>query len=292
MESLLITGASGFLGWHACQQLAASWHIHGTYATRPVELPQGIAHQLHLTDSAAIAACLNTVRPNAVIHAAARARAHDCQQHPAATHAVNVTGAVELARQCATLAIPFLFVSTDLVFDGTAAPYDETDPPHPLNQYGQQKAQAEREILQVHPAATLCRLPLLYGAATPTAGCFLQGLLLSLQRGDLVSLFIDELRTPVAVNDAVAGLALALDRGIQGRLHLGGPERISRYHLGHAIAQAFGLSAASIRPCRQADVDLPAPRPADVSLDSRRAFALGYSPSPLQAALTQLAAHY
>ncbi len=40
----------------------------------------------------------------------------------------------------------FILISTDYVFDGTSAPYDERAVPNPLNKYGEQKLEAEKVV--------------------------------------------------------------------------------------------------------------------------------------------------
>ena len=42
---------------------------------------------------------------------------------------------------------------------------------------------------------------------------------------------------------------------------------------------------AQLNPCRQKDLELPAPRPPDVSLDSSKAMALGFKSNALRAEL-------
>lgn len=290
MQPLMITGISGFLGSYAGEQLAQTWQVHGTYCTQPVQLHNAVVHHLDLQDEIALQRCWDRIQPRAVLHTAAMSKVHQCEQDPDKSYQVNVVSAVALARRCATAGIPFLFTSTDLVFDGTQPPYGEGDRPSPVNIYGTQKAAAEREILAVYPQATVCRLPLLYGAATPTATCFLQGFLAAMAAGQPLTLFTDEVRTPVAVTDAVRGLQLVLDQGRTGIVHLGGPQRLNRYEFGLLMAEAFHVSATCLRPCLQADVDLPAPRPKDVSLNSEQAFAWGYAPRLAEVALKEIAA--
>ncbi|MGF1521466.1 MAG: SDR family oxidoreductase [Leptolyngbyaceae cyanobacterium] len=289
MRSLLITGASGFLGWHASHLLAPAWQIHGTYHTHPVAIAAGSVSQLDLNHDAEVQACWDQINPSAVLHTAAASKVNRCQQDPESSYRVNVTGAVKLAERCAAARIPFLFTSTDLVFDGTQAPYAETDVPSPINHYGQQKATAESRILAAYPDATICRLPLLYGAATPTANCFLQGFLAAIAEDKPLTLFTDEIRTPAAVTDVIQGLSLVLEQGITGILHLGGPESINRYEFGLRMAAAFNFSARFLIPCLQASVSLPAPRPKDVSLNSQKAFGLGYAPRAVDIALRAIA---
>ena len=290
MRSLLITGASGFLGWHASRLLARHWQIHGTYHTHPVALTTGTVWPLDLKDDAALQMCWEQVHPSAVLHTAAVSKVNQCQQDPDSSYQVNVAGAVKLAERCAVAGIPFLFTSTDLIFDGTQAPYTETDAPGPINHYGQQKAAAESRILSAYPDATICRLPLLYGAATPTATCFLQGFLAAIAAGKPLTLFTDEVRTPAEVTDVVRGLSLVLEQGITGILHLGGPQPINRYEFGLKMADAFDFSPAALTPCLQSSIVLPAPRPKNVALQSQKAFALGYTPREVEVALRAIVA--
>lgn len=288
MRSLWITGASGFLGWYACQALSHDWQLYGTYHTHPVTLEKGAVESLDLRDNTAVQAYWDKTQPDAVLHTAAISKAGPCQRDPDGSYPVNVTSAVTLAQRCAKAAIPFVFTSTDLVFDGTQAPYEEGDRPNPVNHYGHQKAVAEQAILRAYPDATICRLPLMYGAATPTATCFLQSFLATLQAGTPLTLFTDEVRTPAEVTDVVQGLRLVLAQNVTGLLHLGGPQRLNRYDFGRLMAIAFQMPTTALQPCLQSSVPLSAPRPQDVSLNSERAFALGYTPRFPAEALTHL----
>lgn len=115
----------------------------------------------------------------------------------------------------------------------------------------------------------------------------LAGLVEAMRSGRAVRLFVDEHRTPVSGRTAAAGILLALGRH-NGTLHLGGRERISRYEFGRMVADTLGDGNARLVPCRQQDAATSAPRPPDVSLDSSRAFAMGFSPVPLAEELVRI----
>lgn len=83
------------------------------------------------------------------------------------------------------------------------------------------------------------------------------------------------------------GLLLALEK-VSGIIHLGGAERISRFNFGLLMMDVLGLRKAKLIRCRQKDLDLPAPRVPDVSLDSSKAFALGFIPLSLREELERL----
>ncbi len=288
-RTLLVTGASGFLGWNLCRAaLSQGWRVAGTYRSTPVTIPGALLGRIDLTDYRDMKEMLRQLRPDGVIHTAAIADANFCQSHWSDSRRVNVELPINLAGLCSNRAIPFVFTSTDLVFDGEHAPYREEDPVGPVNVYGEHKALAEEGALARYPLAGVCRLPLMFGQAGTRNASFLQWMLREMQAGRPLRLFQDEFRTPVSGETASQGLLLALERRVSGRLHLGGKERISRYEFGLLVQEIFALPQARILPARQEDAPTLAARPRDVSLDSSRAFQLGYRPPSLAQALQAL----
>ncbi|MGF1492988.1 MAG: SDR family oxidoreductase [Microcoleaceae cyanobacterium] len=299
MRKLLITGVSGFLGWNICQWVRSSpnlnllntnlseWQIHGACFSHKIEIPTVTLHQINLTDFSALQDLFRIVQPDAVIHAAAQSKPNYCQLHPEETYPINVTASNNIAGLCSDRAIPCAFTSTDLVFDGLNPPYKETDPVNPVSYYGEQKVLAEEGMLKRYPQAAICRMPLMFGRPSPVANSFIQSFIKALQTNQSLNIFTDEWRTSVSGTTAAHGLLLALNHA-EGVLHLGGRERLSRYEFVQLMATVFNLPTTGIHPCRQQDVQMPAPRPADVSLDSSKAFALGYQPLSLKEELEAL----
>lgn len=277
MPKLLITGASGFLGWNLCQISRTEWEVYGTTFSHATELPGATAIQIDLRNFQDLKRLFSELKPAAVIHAAARSKPNDCQTQPDESYIANVTVAEQIAGLCADAGIPCAFTSTDLVFDGLNPPYKESDRICPVSIYGEQKAIAEERILACYPRTAVCRLPLMFGLPSPSASSFIQGFIEVLRSGKSISLFTDEYRTSVSATTAARGLLLALAR-VEGILHLGGKQRMSRYDFGRLMAEVLDLPADGIQACLQKDVSMAAPRPADVSLDSSKAFALGYQP--------------
>ena len=287
-QKLLVTGASGFLGWNLCQQAQSNWQVYGTYFSHEVTIPGVTLSKVDLKDYAALNELFNSIKPDAVIHTAAASKPNYCQTHRQEAYAVNVDAAVNIARLCSERNIPCAFTSTDLVFDGKNPRYKETDPVCPINYYGEQKAIAEQKMSEIYPAIALCRMPLMFGAPSPVSPSFLQGMVSNLKTGKEINLFTDEFRTPASARAASGGLLLAIEKQVRGVLHLGGKDRISRYDFGLLIADILQLSPDLIKPGKQADVVMVAPRSPDTSLDSSKAFALGYQPLSLREELNQI----
>lgn len=286
MQKLLITGASGFLGWHLCELASEKWDVYGTYFSHYLEIPGAKLIEVDLTDFAELKRVFQEIQPSAVIHTAALSQPNYCQTHQEESHSINVAASLNIGGLCADNSIPCVFTSTDLVFDGKKGSYKETDSVNPVNIYGEHKVMAEVGMLQRYPQIAICRMPLMFGNATPTATSFLQSFLKTLQEGKELKLFTDEFRTPVNGKTAAEGLLLALE--MQGIIHLGGKERISRYDFGHLLVDIFEIPGAKIEASQQKDVKMAAPRASDVSLDSSKAFELGYSPLSLREQLLQV----
>ncbi len=287
MKKLLVTGISGFVASHFATLQSTTYEIIGTYRTRSIVHPSLNCFAVDWSNTAQATQFFNQQKPDAVLHLAALSNPNYCEQHPAASQAVNVDAAVYLAKLCQRAQIPFLFSSTDLVFDGKNAPYREEDIAQPICRYGQHKLQAENEILRLYPDSIIARLPLMFGWSTQ--GGFMKNWIDQLRAGKTIAAFTDEYRTPVCASCALQGMLLLLEKGCTGRWHLGGEESIARYDLARLIAQAYDLPTELLQASLQKEVQLPAARPPNVSLDSKKAFAMGYQPKKIAIALQALA---
>ena len=309
---LLITGATGFLGSHLLQAAQERWHPLGTYhrtTRRNAQLFFGDIDngRVDLTDFSDTKAMLADVQPAAVIHTAAINDLDFCEQYPDESLGINMLAAVNLASLCSDTDIPFVFTSTDLVFDGAKAPYTEDDPPTPINIYGEHRALAEEGILTAYGDALICRLPTLIGYARLGRRTFFHQMTAAFRAGREVPLFGDGIRTPVSAAVAAQGLLQAAGSGFEddvnvaeieravGHLHLGGRNPIGLYEMGLLTLEILGLDEQLAIPVslldtysgQQATQSLAA-RSANVTLDSSRAYELGYDPPPLRDQLETL----
>lgn len=287
--NILVTGASGFLGWHVCRIAAASRRVFGTYHDHPVQIDGVVCRRIDISDPGSLQSLFEQLQPDAVIHTAAVSQANVCQNQPGETWRINVGASAAIAGLCAERGIPCVFTSTDLLFDGNSAPYAEDDPPSPLSVYGEQKAAAEAAMRERYPQTAICRMPLMFGDTGGARRSFDMQMVRSLLAGRRVTLFYDEFRTPVDAESAARGLLRCVEEGVEGTIHLGGKERLSRYEMGVVAAKAFGADLSLIDRVSQTEVPMSAPRPADVSLDSARAFSMGYDPADVVTAYRRIA---
>lgn len=286
-KRLLITGASGLLGYALCREALQRYDVYGVCYKGNISVEGVVPVRVNITDMARLADCFEKTQPQAVIHAAALSQPNECEQQPEKSEQVNLQATEKIARLCAPTKIPLVFTSSDLVFNGQSAPYTEEDPVSPICVYGRHKAQAEKNLREIYPAATVCRMPLMLGHAPGTGSGFLGHMVRTLRTGKTLTLFTDEFRTAMDTDSAALGVLMALEmRGT--RLHLGGRLRVSRYTMGCMVADILKVEHALLIPVRIADLPMAAPRSPDVSLESSRAYALGYAPEDLVAVLEKI----
>lgn len=81
-----------------------------------------------------------------------------CEQNPAQTRKVNVDGTLALADLLAEAGSHLVFLSTNMVFDGSKPNAKSSDARNPLTEYGRQKAAAEEYLLATESTVSIIRL--------------------------------------------------------------------------------------------------------------------------------------
>ncbi len=198
------------------------------------------------------------------------------------------------------------YVSSDWVFDGTGHLVDEDEPPNPVNFYGYLKAASELVVLERAQAGFVARVGGVQGlhqtqAAGPRSqdvgfGYFVLALVDALRAGGRFTVWedpaINSVATPIVSPEIGALLGRAVERRLDGVLHLAGGTVVTRRELALATCEAFGLDADRLDFGPPPDeARLPAPVPYDTSMAADTTMArLGATAHPLAAQLAALRA--
>jgi dTDP-4-dehydrorhamnose reductase len=277
--TLLLTGATGFLGLRLAPAMAGPWRV--VRAARTVSGPDSVV--LDLEDAGSIQKAFDAVRPAAVVHAGALASPDACERDPDLARRVNAESTKILAGLCGSAGAKLILISTDLVFDGEKGRYDEDDAAHPLSVYGRTKLEAEEAALSRAPGAAAVRICAAYGRLLGGRPCFTDQILAAVSRGRPIPAFTDQWRTSTAADFLPEVLLRLLDSpDLSGVFHWGGAERSTRFEAAVQLCRSFGHDETLIRPSRMNDSRPPARRPRDSSLDSSRlSAALGLAPTTM-----------
>lgn len=258
--TILITGASGFLGRRLTARLADMATVVGVGHSNAAEplVP------LDLRELDALKGLLKKIRPDVVVHSAAYRDPDFCEDHPDEAYLLNVAP-VERFCELLPASVPLLFISSDYVFDGVAPPYCEEDTPRPVNEYGRLKVVAENLILG-REAGSVLRIPLLIGAGpTRESSGFVSTIVEQIQ--DPTPSHLDDagIRFPAWTNDVAEAVAHLLNIGGTGIYHYSSLKGGTKYQWALELAELAGLAMDHIAPNREG-VQSSAPRPGNTQL--------------------------
>ena len=289
MKNVWITGANGLIGNYLMQ-------------TAPRANVRAVTRaDFDLLDFAAVERAFKKDSPQLVIHCAAISTVGDAQKNPALARRVNVEATkflAELATDCSGVsaerrkflekeecgflpkaATPFIFFSTDLVFDGCKGNYTETDAANPLHIYGETKLAAEHFVLK-NPRHLVIRTSINGGISRSGNRAFNEQLRQSLAAaGQGMTLFTDEMRCPIpAVETARAVWDLA-EKKCAGIFHIAGAEKLSRLQIAKLLLPRWPEIKTEIKSGSAKDFPGP-PRALDTSLDISKAQKVLSQPLP------------
>ena len=254
MVNLLVVGGSGFLGRRITRLALLAGHR--VTATCHASIPPDVDadwRRLDIRRRGNVTALARRTRPDAVINAAYRQ----------SDWATTADGGAHVALAAAAAGARLVHVSSDVVFSGAAARYDEAAPPDPVTPYGAAKAAAETAVRAIAPDAVIARTSLIIGDGDSKHELLVHALAAGAAGGVL---YTDEVRCPVHVTDLAAALLELAAAPHAGTCHVAGPDAVSRHELGLLIAARDGLDPSALpagpRPAAQF------PSPLDLRLDS------------------------
>ncbi|MBT5926242.1 MAG: SDR family oxidoreductase [Verrucomicrobia bacterium] len=250
-KTVWVTGAGGLIGNYVMQSASEDY------------TPMGLRREnMDLLDHREVERQFNTDTPDAVIHCAAISSNPLCQENPELAQKTNV----DATRHLAALAesIPFIFISSDLVFDGKKGAYIESDLPNPLSKYSETKLEAETHVLK-NKNHTIIRTSL-NGGQSPTGNRgFNENLRGIIRAGKTMNLFTDEYRSPISAKVTALALWEILNQNLKGIIHLAGTERLSRFAIGTLLTNHWDEGTGQIKASAMKDYEGP-PRAPDTSL--------------------------
>ena len=174
MNTVLVTGAAGFIGMHACARLLArgdtvvgidNLNTYYDPALKEARLARLLPHpdfrfeRLDIADRQALPELFARVRPTRVLHLAAQAGVRYSIDQPHAYVDANLAGFVNLLEACRAWPVEHLvYASSSSVYGGnTRLPFSEADAvDHPISLYAATKKSNE---LMAHTYAHLYRIP-------------------------------------------------------------------------------------------------------------------------------------
>ena len=199
---ILLTGKNGQVG----AELAA-------FLPRLGEVVSFERHELELSKPDQNRRAIREVQPNAIVNAAAHTAVDRAETDERQARIINVDAPAVMAEEAKKIGAVLVHYSTDYVFDGSQErPYDETDPPNPINVCGQTKFAGEEAIRAVGVPHLIFRTAWVYG--TRGRNFLLTILRLATEREEL-KIVCDQFGAPTWSREIAKGTVSALEQFTQ-----------------------------------------------------------------------------
>jgi dTDP-4-dehydrorhamnose reductase len=248
---IAITGTRGTLGATLERQARAGGH-EVLALNRPTH---------DLGDQDALESGIGAFGPAVVLHPAAYTDVDGCERNPDLAYGVNALGTRNLALACARASCALLYISTNVVFDGTAStPYLEWHPRSPLGVYGKSKAAGERYVEHLLREFYIVRISWLYGR---TGDHFIHKIVKAADARGALNVVDDEISTPTYAEDLAAAVLqlVTRPRPAYGWYHLVNEGECSRYTYTQRIMELSGRGDIPLTPISYRAFARPAPVP-------------------------------
>ena len=178
----------------------------------------------------------------------------ECKRDPQSSKRVNVDGISALVKSLTAKGTFVIFLSTNLVFDGSVPCRLPDEPVSPKTKSVQQKAEIERQLCQLGDLVTIVRFTKILGAKIPLFTAWSEALI----NGKTIHPFSDMFMAPLPLSYAISVLRLLIDTRLPGIFQVSASQDIPYADAARLGANFLGVGEHLVQPIlvSQSDVCL------------------------------------
>jgi dTDP-4-dehydrorhamnose reductase len=280
IKRILVTGASGFVGSSLMRHLTGlGYEVMGIDTTY-----KGQIVACDVSNESEFSLLLGRIKPDIIVHCAARKNLPDCEENKAAAFATNSLSTETIAAYAKEAHAKVIYLSSDVVFDGQQGNYVPTDSMRPINWYGKTKTFSEI-ILRTVDNVAICRTALVIGELNDEYQELLntelkndvlinqtllpQYVYRRLRDSKTVRLPATIISNPTPVELLCEIISRIIEQDARGVFHATGPDALSRRDTGLLIAKIFDFDEQLVI---EDDANISSLRPCDISMNSSETF--------------------
>jgi len=175
----------------------------------------------------------------------------ECEENPPECHVVNVENTIKLAKKLVSSGAFVVFPSTNMVFDGGKPDYNENDNVCPINEYGKQKAETEKELMKIGDCAII-RFTKIIGPEIPLINSWIN----DLKNNVPIYPFSDMKMAPVSLNFAADIMQMIGESKSSGIWHVSNNVEISYEEAARHIARKLNVSENLVKPVKATEKEI------------------------------------
>lgn len=278
-SNALVIGGTGLLGNALVRLNPFGSALLATYHRQSFSFFDCQWHSLDSQMELQVESFFQKNNPPLVINTVASTNVDWCEQNEKEAYLLNVESARLVAEACEKNGSRLVYISTDHVFDGKKGNYSELDDPHPVNVYAKQKLEAEK-VSQKHCSNTLVLRTNLYGWNVQPKKESVEWAISQYRLGLPFNGFTDAIFTPLWSDELATAIWNLAQQDVKGIYHLGCEKALSKFDFMQQVGQTFGFDPQLVKPVSMDSMNFKAPRPKNLSLDSRKVFKLLGKPLP------------
>ena len=265
MKRVLVIGARGMLGRDLLEAFRSS---RETDPSKGFETVGWDLEEIDIREEEGTLSKIGNLRPDVVIHLAAYTDVDGCEKNRVEAFRVNAEGTKHVAMGAKACGAKVVYLSTDYIFDGMKKePYLETDPPHPLNVYGQTKLKGEEHVQKWSDDHLIVRTQWLYGRYGKN---FIASVLRQASEKGALTIVDDQTGSPTCTVDLSKAIVTLLRHGSRGIFHVANQGACTWFQLGQAVVGLARIEGVSVTPISSEVLGRPAARPSYSVLDTQK----------------------
>ena len=271
---VLITGGTGLLGSQLLRSAPDGVQLFATYHTNLL-LPQvenTDFSQLEITDAIAVRKLMKQIRPDVVIHTAAKSSPDFCEKFPEDAWKINVQGTRNVMKYGSDIGAKVFIMTSNHVFSGKNPPYKESSQRDPVNRYGKTKLQNEEDAMHGRYNATVLRLMTMYGWGNPAGQKNTAMWVIDMLSSEKSIKVVDDVYNNFLWVGQAADIIWRLvnEKRRMKLLQIAGAEVADRYTFAKKVANVFSLDTSLLSAVPKSFFQDEAPRPLNTIYDTKQ----------------------
>lgn len=264
---IIVTGATGQLGYDVCKVLAARGIEHIGLGSKDCDI----------TSRESVLALFEREQPTAVIHCAAYTKVDLAEDEPERCWAVNADGTRNIAEACRKHGAKLLYISTDYVFPGEGEHfYSPDDTVCPKGNYGCTKLAGELAVQAMLTEYFIVRISWVFGI---NGSNFVKTMLKLSETRDTLTVVCDQIGSPTYTYDLAPLLCDMIMTDKYGIYHATNEGECSWADFSRAIFAAAGKQM-TVKNVTTEEYGAKAPRPANSRMSKDKLAENGFTRLP------------